>query len=311
MQTYQSILVANDELAGLDAALSKAAQLEHYSGAEVTLLEVIYDELEKESDEVLPRAEKERLIHAYIAAEKQALTGVANCQQSKVASLNTAVSWSEHREIGICKYALQHHVDLIIKPGSSKRLPLATIRDTSTHRMLAHAACPVLISNLPEWDAKAPVLACLDVSDVQHDALNERIARNGLMLAELLGAPLHLVTVAPAPALLLGRFSSTYDIHAMQEQMTADRTQRLQKLRPSLENASCRIETHVRHGHLVGEIKSLVDELGACILVMGAASREGLQRFFIGNAAESILQHVTIDVLCVRENPMQHTEYGD
>ena len=41
-------------------------------------------------------------------------------------------------------------------------------------------------------------------------------------------------------------------------------------------------------------------ELGAGILVMGAVSRSGLKRVFIGNTAERILESLPCDVLVIK-----------
>jgi universal stress protein E len=310
-KSYQSILIANEKLEGLNSALAKSAMLEHYSGAKLTLLEVIYDALEKEADDVLPRFEKDRLINAYMAAERHALAEMAKCYESKVASLDTAIAWSESRELGICRFAIQHQVDLIIRPQDPDHSPLETFRDSSIHRLLAHAACPVLVSKVNKWDNSNAILACVDVSDHDHQALNESIVNNGVLMAELLGVPLHILNVAPLPPLSLGRFSSTFDVSAMQERLLETRKIELQRLQASVTGSSSEVIYHLKAGHLIGEIKTLAESIGADIVVMGTACREGMRRFLIGNSAEAVLHRIDADLLCVKENPLQHTEYAD
>lgn len=310
-KSYQSILVANEKLAGLNSALAKSSMLEHYSGAKLTLLEVIYDSLEKEADDVLPRAEKDRLINAYMAAERYALAEMAKCYESKVASLETQVSWSESRELGICRFAIQHQVDLIITPQDTGDSLLETFRNLPIHRLLAHAACPVLVSKVHSWDDTKAILACVDVSDREHQALNRSIVNNGVLMAELLGIPLHILNVAPLPQLSLGRFSSSFDVIAMQKRLLESRETALQRLQASVTGSSSEVFYHLKAGHLIGEIRSLADNIGADIVVMGTACREGLRRFLIGNSAEAVLHRIDADLLCVKENPLEHTEYAD
>lgn len=308
---YQSILIANENLIGLKSALDKAAVLEHYSGAELTLLEAIYDDLEKESDSILPRSEKEQLIAAYMKAERHSLAELANNYGEKVNALNVAVSWSEDRELGICRYALKHHADLIIKPLDTSRSIGDMFHHSSVHRLLAYAACPVLVSQVSSWDNNKSVLACVDVSDSGHISLNESIVQQAWSLATLLNVPLHLLNVAPLPQLSLGQFSSTFDVSAMQERMLASRGQEMQRLKAGVKSASKDINIHIKSGSLVNEVRSLVDDIGANIVVMGTASREGLRRFLIGNSAESVLYRLATDMLFVKENWLDGTEYGD
>ena len=45
IKNLKRVLVANDSLEGLEAALQKAALIEHYSGAEIEVAEVIYDNI--------------------------------------------------------------------------------------------------------------------------------------------------------------------------------------------------------------------------------------------------------------------------
>lgn len=310
-QAYQSILVANEEFTGLDAALAKAALVEHYSGAELTLLEVIYDALEKQPDKVLPKSEKEQLINAFMTAERHALDEMANRYTEKVASLKTAVSWSESREVGICRYAIQHRMDLIIKPLDPDHFSLDTLWHSSAHRLLAYAACPVLISKVPNWENNKAILACVDVSDSAHRILNESIVRHAASLAELLGVPLHILNVAPLPQLSLGRFSSTFNLAATQDRMYVNREEEMLRLRLSQLGDASDVICHLKTGSLVEEIRSLARLVSADVVVMGTASREGLRRFLIGNSAEAVLHRIDADLLCIKENWLEHTEYGD
>ncbi len=299
-QLYQKILIANEELQDLDVAMEKAALLEHYSGAELLLHEVIYDELEKESDELLPRAEKNRLIDAYMAAERHALEQLAKRFDQRVASITANVGWGESRELEICRYAQQHFADLIIKPMKTETSLKEMLLHPTEHRLLAHAPCPVLLSRLPNWHNSSAVVACVDLADTSHQALNQRIILNARQLAELLGLSLHLLNVVSKPQLSLGRYPASYDPLAAHDKILASRKMLMQLELNSLRNANCEVHGHVKVGRLVDEIRTLADHVGADVVVMGTASREGLRRFLIGNSAEVVLSRLPKDLLCVR-----------
>ena len=68
METLNRVLVVNDQLDGLEEALTKAALLEHYSGCSVEVAETLWDSLE---EELIPQPDKANLIAALVAAERQ------------------------------------------------------------------------------------------------------------------------------------------------------------------------------------------------------------------------------------------------
>lgn len=61
-----------------------------------------------------------------------------------------------------------------------------------------------------------------------------------------------------------------------------------------------RTRAHLVDGNPTREIPRVADELGAGIVVMGALSRSGLERVFIGNTAERVLGSLHCDVLVVK-----------
>jgi universal stress protein E len=61
-----------------------------------------------------------------------------------------------------------------------------------------------------------------------------------------------------------------------------------------------RARAHLVDGNPAAQIPRLANKLGAGIVVMGALSRSGLERVFIGNTAERILGALDCDVLVVK-----------
>jgi len=61
-----------------------------------------------------------------------------------------------------------------------------------------------------------------------------------------------------------------------------------------------RKRAHLVEGNPSLEIPRFAKELGADLVVMGALSRSGLERVFIGNTAEQVLNSLECDVLVVK-----------
>ena len=97
---FKKVLVANDKLEGLDLALPKAAMIEHYSGAAIEVVEVLYDTIAEEPERILPAAEQANLIEGLKAAERNGLRRLIEPLEGKVADIGTRVIWEKKRSRG-------------------------------------------------------------------------------------------------------------------------------------------------------------------------------------------------------------------
>jgi universal stress protein E len=61
---------------------------------------------------------------------------------------------------------------------------------------------------------------------------------------------------------------------------------------------------HVAQGSVGSSLIALADEMRADVVVMGAISRSGLKRLFIGNTAETVLDRLSCDLLLVKPDVM-------
>jgi hypothetical protein len=61
-----------------------------------------------------------------------------------------------------------------------------------------------------------------------------------------------------------------------------------------------RARCHIRMGEVADELSAFTRRHGTAIVVMGAVSRSGLKRLFIGSAAEHALDRLSCDVLIVK-----------
>jgi len=103
MKKIANILIVSDSLAGMDVALEKAAMIEHYSGADVCLAEVIYDSIADEPPEVVSAEQQARLMEALKAAERNGLRNLAEPYATRIATLETRVLWSRNAWTACCR----------------------------------------------------------------------------------------------------------------------------------------------------------------------------------------------------------------
>ena len=294
MKQLKRILVACDSLKNIESALQKAAYLEHYTGCEIAVLDVVWDEVEHEA---LPDHIKSELKEGLLAGERHDLAKAVEGIKNKVASLSHSVVWHKHAQQPILERIKQSDIDLLIVPsnehGFSDRLltPL-------DWKLIREAWCPVLVSRSDgPWNDVQVVLAAVDTGDLDQDELNQEIAETGQFFASLLDAQLHLVSVHPSLDFSFDLKRGPVAFDELRDAMHKAREIGMQELLCGTEGAT----THVVEGKASVEIAKLANQLGPTLTLVGTHGRHGIGKWVLGNTSESTMARLEGDLLVVRE----------
>ncbi|MGE0620982.1 MAG: universal stress protein [Pseudomonadales bacterium] len=290
------VMVASDTLDGMDVALQKAAMIEHYSGAGIQVVEVIYDTIAEEPARVLPAADRANLIENLKAAERNALKRLVEPYRDRVADLETRVIWHKNPAAGICE-ALTG-VDFLIKPIARHHTILDRLHAPLDFTLTREAPCPVLISKEP-WQDVHTVLAALDAGDESHQALNRTILATAIELSLILGCELDVVCAYPSLGQSVTELQVAMDYEGIKQDMREARTAHIDELIRELE-AKVR-KVHLLEGSARDAIPDLANEMGAVLTVLGTAARRGLSQLLLGNTSEAIIGALKGDLVTVRE----------
>ena len=168
--------------------------------------------------------------------------------------------------------------------------------------LLRHSAVPVLLVKNRRPYHRSKVLTAVDPTHAfaKPANLDDAILRYGSMIAAALRGALHavhaynplLVGLTPNQLAAPGGIAKAQAEAAARAHAAID---------PKLASIGiARVRRHIVDGFAVDVIQNVAREIGAEILVMGAVSRSGLKRLFVGNTAERILDRVTCDVLIIK-----------
>lgn len=293
------VMIANDSLDGLERALEKAALIEHYSGAEVLVVETIYDRIAEEPVEVLARHEQATLIEALKAAERQALHRLVEPFLPRLASLETRLVWAKNAADGIVEAASRWNAELLIKPVSEHH-PIADYLHTPLDWALTRdAPCAVLVSKGASWTPPGPVLAAIDVADEAHNSLSREVLRMAALLANVLGTELHVATAYPDLGQSVNELQVAKDYAGIKTDMWQTRSRLLRVMLDQL--ALTARELHVLEGKPARVIPPLARDLQPALTVLGSAARRGLSKLVIGNTAEDLVGRIEGDLVVVRD----------
>jgi universal stress protein E len=131
--------------------------------------------------------------------------------------------------------------------------------------------------------------------------LDDRIIAAAKQLCYPLNGELHVFhafDVTPALAPPMDSIAMPLPIREIAEAMRARHTKAVHELTDP--HGIARACVHVQQGSTREALVRLTDELHADVVVMGAVSRRGLKRLFVGNTAEEVLDKLRCDLLIVK-----------
>lgn len=222
------------------------------------------------------------LTRATRATAVRALERLAEPLRARGLKVSTAAVWDFPPYEAVVRRALAIGADLIVahKRGHHQMKALLGYTDWE---LLRASPVPLLLVKNARHRARAPVLAAIDPlsASARPTPLEQAILRSAGALAAALRAPLHAVQVE-APWAPLGKDKRKGLVrHA--------RTAGIQPRR-----------VHLLAGDPDLLLPATSRRLRAGTVVMGAMSRRGLKRLFLGNTAERLLDDLRCDVLVVK-----------
>ncbi|HEY6927415.1 MAG TPA: universal stress protein [Steroidobacteraceae bacterium] len=302
MRSVRRILVAiKDYQAKTTPALVKGAQLARALGARIELFHSISAPLYVDGygsfSVELPQVESTMRERILAKLEK-----MAQRLRHDGIKVTVAAEWDFPVYEAVVRRANQIQADLIVADQHAGKHIVAGLLHLTDWELLRLSPVPVLLVKTSGTYRNPAVLATVDPGHTfsKPAKLDQRILAASSMLARALHGKEHVLH-AYAP------FPFTADPETMINQETVDRLQAdataaAQKTLDR-ELRSSRIPKSQRHivgRHPADAIAQTAKETHSAIVVMGAVSRSGLKRLFIGNTAERVLDLLTCDVLVVK-----------
>jgi len=125
-------------------------------------------------------------------------------------------------------------------------------------------------------------------------------ARYGLVLAERVGATVHVLSVVDPDRFVTDAVGDVDDLVRRQRALLTDRAREAVERVEAEGPASVEIRTHVVEGRPARVLAAAVDDYDADLVAMGTHGRSGVDRFLFGSLAERTLRTAHVPVLAVR-----------
>jgi universal stress protein E len=299
MGTIGRILVAvKDPAARSLPAVTKATQLACAFGAELELFHAIdscvYADAMGVSDAHLQELEGDQR-----AQYQQRLGRIAARARLHGPSVSATAEWDFPVYEAIIREAVRVGADLIVAERHAGRHIAAGLLGLADWELLRLSPLPVLLVKRPRPYHRPLVLAAVDPTHAfaKPAKLDGEILALGEMFSQALRGKLHAVhAYDPLRASVLAGNGAA--VERVQQAAAAAAKSALDRALRTTDIPAAR--RHLLGRHPVDAVLEVAGELRSDIVVMGAISRSGLKRLFIGNTAEQLLDRLPCDLLVVK-----------
>ncbi len=304
MTTINRILVAVADPRSLDQpALAKGVQLARRTGAEVEAFHCLFNP-QVQGELVYGRRRLENDVEALVETTRNRLERRAEELSWAAVRIRVSVRWDYPPHEGIVRQASRHKADLVIADSHRHRRLARLFLSNTDWQLIRLCPAPLLLVKSSRAWTTAKVLAAIDPLHVhaKPSALDPRILKVGTQLAHALGSQLHAVHAhAPLIDYTSGVLTEPLPFRvAGREAREHAKRMRKKVIRETRRFALSERRVHVVEGEPGRVLPRLARRLGAQIVVMGAVSRSGLKRLFIGNTAERVIDELSCDVCVVK-----------
>ena len=303
MGPLRSILVAvKDPASRRLAAVSKAIQVAEGTGAQIELFHAISTPLLADAYVYSPQelAQAERAIRARHLA---ALDKTASRLRRRGIKATVSAEWDFPAYEAIVRRARRIGADLIVAERHGGRRIAPWLLHLTDWELLRLSPLPVLLVKNAKPYRRPAVLAAVDPSHAfaKTAQLDSEILRVAGIISDALRGKLHAVhAYMPIPP-LMSTSAETMNANVLATLESDARVKAKSAFQRVLASANIPAERR----HLVARapieaIPAAARKSRCAIVVMGALSRSGLKRVFIGNTAERVLDELACDVLVVK-----------
>ena len=286
--------------------LRKAAMLARAARATVELFHAIDEpDPERSFPETATREEVEQRRAAILEKYRHRLERFAGDASLRKVTVRCTAVWDYPPHEAVIRRAIAARSGLVIAAARSHRFGARLFLRNTDWELIRHCPVPLLIIKSPRPYRRPLVLAAVDPyhKHARPADLDTRVLQGASQIARLLHGSLQvfhayrpLVTVEPMAV------GAAAPLVMMPPEAEMAHTQQVLHVIGGLADKAGipRSRCHIRMGEVADELSAFARRTGTGLVVMGAVSRSGIARLFIGNTAERTLDRLTCDVLVVK-----------
>jgi universal stress protein E len=301
IRNIERILVAiADPSARSNKAMRRATALAHKTGASIELLNALPSAVSPG----IAHAEAERFTRFEKQEHGRLLERMANRLRREEIVVNTHIETGYPAAEAILRQVRLTKADLLIIEARKHNIFARLLLTQTDFELIRRCPVPLLIVKGPAAWRRPRVLAALDPfhANDKPSELDAEIVTAADAVAALVGGSVHAAHIYRPPLRLIPGMEMDPRLLAA---IPVQEKRYQAEIRKQFYAALSRHGIAKSRGHLLCgdptiELPVVARSVRAGLVVMGAMSRSGLKRIFIGNTAEQVLDSLQCDVLIVR-----------
>lgn len=305
MAMYQNMLVVIDPNQDDQPALRRAVYLHQRIGGKIKAFLPIYD-FSYEMTTLLSPDERTAMRQGVISQRTAWIREQAKYYLEAGVPIEIKVVWHNRPFEAIIQEVIAGSHDLVLKMAHQHdRLEAVIFTPTDWH-LLRKCPSPVWMVKDQPWPegGKALVAVNLASEEPYHNALNEKLVKETLQLAEQVNhTEVHLVGAYPVTPINIAIELPEFDPSVYNDAIRGQHLLAMKALRQKF--SIDEKVTHVEKGLPEEVIPDLAEHLQAGIVVLGTVGRTGLSAAFLGNTAEQVIDHLRCDLLVIKPDEYQ------
>ena len=298
MKRFKNILLLSRQGAGDKTTLKRAMALAVRNQACLTVVDVI-EQLPKDVRKLATVMTPHHLQDVVIEERREQLRRLVVPMQREGVRVNIDVL-AGTPFVQIIREVLRNGHDLLMMTANGKTGVKARLLGSTSLHLLRKCPCPVWIVKPARSMRYNRIMAAVDpdTSDEERNQVTTEITDLATSLARLEDSELHIVHAWSVWGAKYIRRKEM--VEEIARQTRATRKKQIDELLGSYSLEALRYRVHLLKGDPERVIPQVATRQRVELLVMGTVSRTGLAGLFIGNTAETVLQHVDCSVLAVK-----------
>lgn len=302
MSDLRNILVVVDPTAEQQPALEKGTALARRYGAR---LELFACDTRTSREIRMAKHLASGSAQPFEADPKPMLESLAGSIRAQSIQVTIETCRADPLHTAVLEHVQSIGADLVLKDTHHHPLLKRTLITNTDWHLIRGCRVPLLLAKPAAWREQPVLLAAVDPlhPDDKPEQLDHLILEWSCDLARRVDGIVH-VAHAYLPLMIFGSPAGALPAMATSVSdemlMVEDR-----RRRAALSKLACEYQIDERNVHLevdspAGLLPSLAEELHADFVVMGAISRSGMKRAFVGSTAEVVLERLPCDALIVK-----------
>lgn len=302
MATYKldRILVAiADRSAGSNKAVRRAGALAHQTGAAVELFHAIPGSI---SSGVL-HAESEQFTRLEAEQSRRLLERTANRLRREEIIVTTKIETGYPAHEAILREVRSAKADLLIIEARKHSVFARMLLTQTDFELIRHCPVPLLIVKRRTTWRRPRILAALDPFHIHEkpSGLDGEIVDAARAVASMVGGSVHAAHIYRPVMGFVPDLAGATAFTTMPETDGKYQAMVRRRFYEAVERyAISRGNAHLVCGDPAVALPIVARSMRASLIVMGAMSRSGLKRIFIGSTAERVLDGLQCDVLVIK-----------